>query len=82
MTSTWFDDAVAQQERALSRLENEIRMVEDVHDRSDNLLYILYAVQDHCEEIAVRIDELMQGCRVLGAAGRSMAGDGGSCIAM
>ena len=82
MTSTWFDDVVARHERAQSHLENEIRMVEEVHDRSDNLLHILYAVRDHFKEIAVRIDELMQGRRVLGAAGRSMAGDDGSRIAM
>ena len=33
-------------------------MVENVHDRAENILYILYAVWEHCEEIAVRIDEL------------------------
>ena len=82
MTSTWFYDDVARHERVKSRVENELRMVEDVHDRSDNLLYLLYAVRDHFKEIAVRIDKLGQGCHVLGAASRSTAIDGGSRNAM
>jgi hypothetical protein len=71
LPATWFDRLVAQQERQLLRLDRDIRMVQDVHDRSDNLLFILYALRDRCLEMEFC---LKNWCRDREMTGESASG--------
>jgi hypothetical protein len=63
MTSAQFDELATPQERAMLRLQGEIRMVQDAHHQADELLCILYTMKQRCEEIAVRVDEVT--CRTM-----------------